>query len=299
MRGLKMRGLLTVAMVALVAIPAPRGAAVYDEVAPINYPGARDTRLFGINDTGLISGNYILDDGSFHGFVYDIASGAYTPLEVPGVFFHNLAKVNNAGDITGIYQWQMGPPIRGFVYRNGWFRKLDYPGAMGTTPAGINDRGDVSGSYRDTTGVTHAFLYIGGQFSSFQYPNGGTLTAALDINVAGDVVGRYQKDGAFHMFLRSGGQFETIDFPGAASTGAAQSGAGLNVWRDVVGQYASGGRTRGFVKDAGGFRTIDFPDTIETVATDINDNGDIVGRYRDLSGRDHGYLLRRVTVRPW
>ncbi len=292
MHGWKMRVMLTAAMLAIIAIPVPRGATIYDEMVPINYPGARDTRPFGVNELGMVSGLYILDDGSFHGFVYDVSRDEYTPLDVTGAFFSSFAKINDAGEIVGIYQWLMGSRLSGFVYRNGWYSKLDYPGALGTTPAGINDSGEVVGSYRDGAGVSHAFLYSGGQFTSFQYP-GGTLTAALDISRHGDVVGRYQANGAFHMFLLSGGQFTSIDVPGASSTGAAQSGAGLNAWREVVGQYLSGGKTRGFVMDSSGFTTIDFPDTTDTVATDINDKGEIVGRYRDLSGRDHGYLLRR------
>ena len=37
--------------------------------------------------------------------------------------------------------------------------------------------------------------------------------------------------------------------------------------------------------------TIDFPDAARTFASGINEDGDIVGDYRDASGNDHGFLL--------
>ena len=55
---------------------------------------------------------------------------------------------------------------------------------------------------------------------------------------------------------------------------------------------APDGKIRNFVWDSDGFRTIDFADTIFTRATAINPQGDIVGFYRDLAGRDHRFLLQ-------
>ena len=54
------------------------------------------------------------------------------------------------------------------------------------------------------------------------------------------------------------------------------------------------GKMRGFLLDGQGFTTIDFPNTQQTLAAGINPQGHIVGYYKDLNGRDHGYLLRRV-----
>jgi probable HAF family extracellular repeat protein len=39
------------------------------------------------------------------------------------------------------------------------------------------------------------------------------------------------------------------------------------------------------------FTPIDFPEAIETIALDINDVGEIVGRYEDAAGKTHGFLL--------
>jgi probable HAF family extracellular repeat protein len=39
------------------------------------------------------------------------------------------------------------------------------------------------------------------------------------------------------------------------------------------------------------FTPIDFPDAKETIPLDINDVGEIVGRYEDATGKTHGFLL--------
>src|SRR2546422_6700043 len=40
---------------------------------------------------------------------------------------------------------------------------------------------------------------------------------------------------------------------------------------------------------------IDVPGSIQTEVYGVNNSGDLVGRYRDISGFDHGYLDRKST----
>ena len=60
----------------------------------------------------------------------------------------------------------------------------------------------------------------------------------------------------------------------------------------VVGTYvdAQGITNHGFLLNGGQFTTIDYPNATYTEATDINDNGQIVGQYTDHAGKTHGYL---------
>jgi hypothetical protein len=44
------------------------------------------------------------------------------------------------------------------------------------------------------------------------------------------------------------------------------------------------------------FIKIDFPNASETIASGINARGDIVGRYNDVNGVVHGFLLRKGTL---
>jgi hypothetical protein len=99
---------------------------------------------------------------------------------------------------------------------------------------------------------------------------GAPSTAALDINSAGDIVGRYPATGtAARGFLRNeAGQFTPIDFPFAEFTVAA----GINSRGDIVGQYRLPGQDpnqrHGFLRTRDGtFITIDAPGSRFTNAT--------------------------------
>ena len=62
----------------------------------IDFPGATNTYLCGINNTGDIVGHY--EDGNFdgHGFLY--AKGIFTPIVVPGSPGTYPVGVNDSGD---------------------------------------------------------------------------------------------------------------------------------------------------------------------------------------------------------
>lgn len=134
-------------------------------------------------------------------------------------------------------------------------------------------------------------------FLSIDFPD-ATVTAALDINPAGEIVGRYVSavDRNTHGFLRSkDGEFTTIDFPGAVFSVAA----GINRHGDIVGQYRlpSDAPTdrHGFLLSEGQFTTIDFLGARFINALGINARGDIVGRYCTavpcVPEKRHGFLL--------
>lgn len=141
---------------------------------------------------------------------------------------------------------------------------------------------------------------VASDFTTIDFPD-SISTLALDINAAGDIVGRYMSaDGNTHGFWRSKrGTFATVDFPGAVFTVAA----GTNARGDIVGQYrlpTDGRRARhGFLLRKGVFRTIDPPGAAFTNALGINSEGEIVGRYCTTvavpctteSGNIHGFLL--------
>ena len=82
---------------------------------PINFPGAKGTRVFGINDLGQIVGEY--DDGiNYHGFL--LSDGDYTSIEFPiakplGVTITRATSINNSGEIVGWYS--DGANQQGFV----------------------------------------------------------------------------------------------------------------------------------------------------------------------------------------
>jgi uncharacterized membrane protein len=119
-------------------------------------------------------------------------------------------------------------------------------------------------------------------FAAIDFP-AAPSTAALDVNSAGDIVGRYPAAGNMesHGFLRNGfGQFTTIDFPHAVFTVAA----GINSRGDIVGQYRLQDEElnvrHGFLRTREGtFNTVDPPGSYFTNALGINRRGEIVGRF--------------------
>jgi uncharacterized membrane protein len=130
-------------------------------------------------------------------------------------------------------------------------------------------------------------------------PPGAIYSEAIDIDPAGDIVGRYYDggfctpgcgadDGHNHGFLLSRDNFTTIDFPGAVFTVAAA----INPRGDIVGRYdLAANRTHGYILSGGEFQTIDYPEATATTAWGINPRGDIVGQYTAVDGQIHGYLL--------
>src|SRR5207244_6442987 len=53
----------------------------------------------------------------------------------------------------------------------------------------------------------------------------------------------------------------------------------------------AGSKADGFVLDHGSDTTLDVPGSTSTVASGINDSGQIVGYYEDAGGTWHGFLL--------
>src|SRR5256885_1297350 len=119
----------------------------------------------------------------------------------------------------------------------------------------------------------------GSTFTTIDYP-GAVATLAVDINLSGQIVGRYiDADGVNHGYLLNKDIFTTIDFPGASFTRAI----GINRNGDIVGSYYTpsdkGQRDHGFLLRGGVFSSIDVPGAISTLAIGINTGGDIAGHY--------------------
>ena len=69
----------------------------------------------------------------------------------------------------------------------------------------------------------------------------------------------------------------------------------INANGDIVGDYGAGHTQHGFLLHDGTFTVLDPPGSIFSVALGINAQGDIVGQYDDLQGKDRGFLLHNGT----
>jgi hypothetical protein len=113
-------------------------------------PGASFTSANGINNAGLIVGQYV-DANGLHGFVGK--SGNFDPIDVPfdGVIGTVASGINSGGLIAGHFFDNTGE--HGFVEDGQSFSAIDEPfvdapfaGVLDTFAAGINDSVKSSGS---------------------------------------------------------------------------------------------------------------------------------------------------------
>jgi hypothetical protein len=262
----------------------------------IDVPKATATLANG-NSTNAIVGQFDDADGNTHGFVLN--KGNFTTIDVPnaldpGVFATSVNGINAPGRLVGTYF--VGSTNHAFFENDGNFIKLD-PANVRSQGGFINAKDQVVGTYRDSNQYRHGFIWLNGNFTTFNVPGDVSPlgTVAFGINDIGDVVGNYVavSDGNRHGFLRSsnGAVFTTLDAPGAVITTAE----GINNARTIVGAYFdANGTLHGFVRNNGFYTTVDVPGpggaAQQTEINSINAKGEIVGFYFDSNGVEHGFL---------
>jgi len=261
----------------------------------INYPGALGTRALGIGAQGTIVGSFD-DNSGTHGF--SLQEGRFSQLDVPGAIETDAKSVNARGEIVGYY-FDSNFNLHGFYFYRGPFKTIDIPFSTETRAEGINDAGVISGEYVDQAGNEHGYLLGEGKFETFDVPNSFSTdiwTIANDGWFAGD----FSSETTVLAYVRTRrGDYLTLAYPGAVAD-AARS---INDRHEVVGRwddnsipldFACTTQCHGFHWSDGKFQSIDVPGATFTVALGINNRSQIVGRFVDSSGNEHGFLTN-----PW
>jgi hypothetical protein len=159
----------------------------------LDYPGAVETILLGINKWNTVVGYWGLGDFSqpYDGFQM-LKNGTVTTIAAPGAMQTNPASISDGGVIVGWYVPRLAqPPFpdHGFVLANGVYKKVNYPNAQRTFLNDINSSGVIAGSWYNTSnGNSGGFLYVNGRFKNVFGPEGET-TAIDGINDNGYVTG--------------------------------------------------------------------------------------------------------------
>ena len=157
-----------------------------------------DDELAGVNNHDIAVGSYENSPDHFQGFTFNIKTGKYTALTLPGVPASTTVfadGINNSGDIVG----QVGAD--GFIkLAGGGLHRIVVPGAAETIAFSVNDNDTVVGAYLDSSNRFHGFIWrIGGSLTTFvDDPNADGPSYLSGINDEGDVVGSYQ-DSSGHM----------------------------------------------------------------------------------------------------
>jgi probable HAF family extracellular repeat protein len=222
----------------------------------------------------------------------------FRTVDYPGSVSTQIAGINNRGELTGAYV-DSGSANRAFYQSGRMLRTVPATGEVFSESDHSNERGIVVGDYVDAVNFNdHAFLFQNGRLTTLPDYPGATVTSGIDIDASGArILGLYTLDPAqatgFHGALFSGGKWTlSFAFPGANVTDTFPLGMNDQGW--IVGSYktTTPGEEHGFIRRPdGAFFRLDFPKAAQTEAFDINNPGDIVGRYTDTAGKTHGFLL--------
>lgn len=230
-----------------------------------NYPGAVQTQVTGLNNTGVTVG-----------------------------FWSSMNNASMVNDNSGFW-------AQGGKFHTANFPASQPASPPVDQLLGVNDSGVAVGFWTDANGNNHGYQVNvnTSAFSPVTNPNapGASLTATA-INSGGHIAGFYtSQSGNTDGFLMAGNTFIDLSVPGASSTMAF----GVNGNDQVVGAYTAdaSAATHGFSWTlGGGFQTVDDPHGMGTTTINgVNDVGDLVGFYTDSAGNTDGMLAApKATV---
>jgi probable HAF family extracellular repeat protein len=206
----------------------------------VDYPGAVDTSLGGLNNRGVAIGGYGNGTTSHTG-TYSVSTGTWTALpDIPNYSQNDGYCVNDAGVAVGMafeggtsVAWIWDPATLSYSF-------FTVPGAAQytTSPSCINNKGQIAGYYVDANGSYQGFIYEYGTYTIVNVP-GAADTYPDGINDRGDIEGQIY-NGAFvaeGFVATSGGIFRIVNYLGAGATAIV----GINDRGDLCGGYGGAG----------------------------------------------------------
>jgi len=147
-----------------------RGFIVRDGVFQnISFGDANDVWMAQDNGQVMVGDAAVGPGGALHGYVTD-KLGKFHLIDFPGLSVPCTSSrwVNERGDIVGWFAYVSaiddcffaGPPLHGFLLRQGKYTAIDAPGSTSTAVLAINDDGQIVGNYTDKQGNTHGFKAV-------------------------------------------------------------------------------------------------------------------------------------------
>jgi hypothetical protein len=276
--------LIVLTFVAVGIAAAPKLTFTFSDV--IANKTATETDSYGVNNAGVIAGDYIDSASVQHGMV--LAGKKLTTVDnkncLTGMAFY---AINSAGTAVGWCNGSTGAIA--FTWTKGKFKTVAYPKATQTEATGINDQGWVTGFYFDSASVQHGFVKKASKYKTVDVA-GGTSSDVYGINNAGDmVVYAFNSAGGYESFLYNGHSFKSISDPNAGTTGTVAHAP--NNKGDIAGTYFnSAGQAVGFLRHAGKYYDVVDPKASNSTRNDgINDKLEMVGRYTPAAGGNFGF----------
>ena len=136
----------------------------------VRVPHSLSTDVWMAEDNGRVMvGDAVMQfDGALHGYIRT-QSGDFQLIDFPGLSVPCTGPrwINERSDIVGSYarlnnsdDCFSGPPLHGFLLRQGKYVAIDFPGSTSTSVLAINDDGTIVGGYSDKQGVDHGFKAV-------------------------------------------------------------------------------------------------------------------------------------------
>jgi hypothetical protein len=173
-----------------------KGKFRYLEVTDPNAVGTPSTtQVLGMNPKQIAAGFYLDVNGVSHGFTFDVATGAFTPVTIGGSMGDSANGINKNNLLCGSYMDAQGvthaflKPLKGGVSV-----RFTVPGALITQFLGVASDGEAVGFYQLTMNdITHGLVYnpANGQWQTLDNPNGVGGTVLNGINDKHQIVGFY------------------------------------------------------------------------------------------------------------
>ncbi|HEY7389770.1 MAG TPA: PEP-CTERM sorting domain-containing protein [Bryobacteraceae bacterium] len=152
-------------------------------------------QLLGVNNSDIAAGFYVADDGTTHGYTYNIGTKTFSgPIDDPnGVGATTVAAINNSGELAGFFTNSLTGATEGFLENGGTFTTINVPGFTTTVLLGLNNIGQAVGFDMDAAGNMHGILCNTSTLFCAQIddPNGVNTTTFNGLNDKGQIVGFY------------------------------------------------------------------------------------------------------------
>jgi uncharacterized membrane protein len=217
----------------------------------------------------------------------------FTSVEVPGAKSTFTTGINNAGVMVGTYEDSAGT-YHGYILKDGQVTTLDVPHSTTTTVGNIKPNGatEIVGGYQNSRGRELGFLYKDGHYSDIRGPKGATASGANAINDNGDIVGSYKaSNGVTQGYLLTKHGYTSFN----VFMSQINAATGINDKGKLVYWSVSGisGDTTSYLYDIKTQQSteIDVPGATDSLAQDINNEGDVSFEWLDSAGKTHGALL--------